>query len=78
MAEMLTRVPHVPEVESSKPKGRPSLTQRYKRFNTASTSTQAAVLPWRYVAETDSANSLQASEYGECYNERFLVWFDFK
>jgi len=34
----LTRVPRVREVESSNPKCRPNLTQRCKRFATASTS----------------------------------------
>jgi len=42
------------EVESSNPKGRPNLTQRCRRFATASTSTQVAVLPWRYDAEMGS------------------------
>jgi len=32
-----------------------------KRFATASTSTQVAVLPWRYDAEMGAANSLHAS-----------------
>jgi len=43
------------------PKDRPNLTQRCKRFATASTSTQVAVLPWRYDAEMDTANTLHAS-----------------
>jgi len=30
------------------PKNRPNLTQHCKRFTTASTSMQAAVLPWHY------------------------------
>jgi len=33
----------------------------FKRFATASTSTQAAVLPWRYDAEMGTVNSLHAS-----------------
>jgi len=45
---MLTRVSRVREIESSIPKGRPNLTQRCKRFATASASTQVAVLSWRY------------------------------
>jgi len=40
---------------------RPNITQRCKRFSTASTSTQVAVLPWRYDAEMGTANSLHAS-----------------
>jgi len=32
-----------------------------KRFVTASTSTQVAVLPWRYDGEMGTANSLRAS-----------------
>jgi len=32
MAEQLTRVPRVREVERSNPKGRPNLKQRCKRF----------------------------------------------
>jgi len=43
--ERLTRVPRVREVESSNLKGQPNLTQRCKRFATALTSTQVAVLP---------------------------------
>jgi len=67
----LTRMPRVREVEMSFPKGRPNLTQRYKRFSTASTSTQVAVLPWHYDTEIGNANSLRASaQYGE-YNKRF-------
>jgi len=60
MAEPLTRVPRVREVESSNPKGRPNLTQHCKRFATASTFTQVAVLPWRYDGEMGIANSLHA------------------
>jgi len=40
LAEGLTRVSRVREVEISNPKNRPNLTQRCKRFATASTSTQ--------------------------------------
>jgi len=59
MAEELTRVPRVREVESSNPKGWPDLrsllffvtfqkvTQRYKLFATASSSTQVAVFMTR-------------------------------
>jgi len=61
MAEQLTRVPRVREIESSNPKGRPNLTQRCQRFTTASTSTQVTVLPWRYDTEMGTANSLHAS-----------------
>jgi len=51
MAKQLTRVPRVRELESSFPKDRWSnLTQRCKRFATASTYTQVAALPWRYDA----------------------------
>jgi len=49
MAKRLLRLPRVQEVKSSKRKGRPNLTQRCKRLATASTSTQVAVLPWRYM-----------------------------
>jgi len=34
-----------------------------KRFATASTSIQVAVLPWRYDAEMGTANLLHASDY---------------
>jgi len=62
MAERLTRVPRVREVESLFPKDRPSLTQRCKRFANASTSTQVAVLSlWRYDARMGTANSLHFS-----------------
>jgi len=61
MAKRFTRVPRVREVESSFPKGRPNFAQRCKGFATASTSTQVAVLPWRYDAELGTANSLHAS-----------------
>jgi len=47
--------------ESSNPKGWPNLTQRCKRFATASTSTQVAVLPWRYDEKMGTANLLHAS-----------------
>jgi len=33
----------------------------FKRFATPLTSTQVAVLPWRYDAEMGTANSLHAS-----------------
>jgi len=56
MAERLTCVPRMREVESSFTKGRPNFTRRCKRFVTASTSTQVAVLPWRYDAETGSGH----------------------
>jgi len=36
-------------------------TQRCKQFATASTSTQVAVLPWRYDSEMGTANLLHAS-----------------
>jgi len=49
------------EIESSNPKDRPNLTQRCKRFATALTSTQVAVLPWRYDAEMGTANLFDAS-----------------
>jgi len=62
MAERLTRVPPVQEVESSFLKGRSNLTQRCKRFAIASTPAQvAALLSWRYDAEMGTANSLHAS-----------------
>jgi len=54
------RVPHVREFERSNPQGRPYFTQRCKRFTTASTSTQVAVLLWRYDAELGTAKSLHA------------------
>jgi len=40
---------------------RPNLTQSCKRFATASTSTQVAVLPRRYDVEMGTANLLHAS-----------------
>jgi len=64
-------VTRVLEVESSNPKGRPNLTQRCNRFATASTSTQVAVLPWRYDAEMSTANSLHALAYNTTSTERF-------
>jgi len=51
----------VREVKSSNRKGRPNLTHHYKRFATASTSAQVAVLPWRYIAEMSITKSLHAS-----------------
>jgi len=60
MDKRLTRVPLVREVESLNPKDWPNLTQRCKPFATVSTSTQMAVLPWRYDAEMGTANSLHA------------------
>jgi len=44
MDKRLTRVPHTGGLKF-KFRGRPNLTQRCKRFATASTSTQIAVLP---------------------------------
>jgi len=38
-----------------------NFTQRCKQFATSSTSTQVALLPWRYDTEMGTANSLQAS-----------------
>jgi len=58
---ILTHVFRVRKVESLNPKGWPNLTQRCKRFAIASTSTQVAVLPWRYDAEMVTANSSHAS-----------------
>jgi len=63
MIELLTRVPRVREVENSNPKGWSNHTQRCKRFATDSTSTQVAVLPWRFDAEMGTANSLHALVY---------------
>jgi len=40
---------------------RPNLTKLCKWFATASTSTQVAVMPWRYDTEMGTANSLHAS-----------------
>jgi len=50
----------VPRVRGSKVRipSRPNLTQRCKRFTTASTSTKVATSPWRYIAEIANANSL--------------------
>jgi len=43
-----------------------SPTHHCKRFATTSTSTQVAVLPWRYYAEMGTANSLHTSaQYDE-------------
>jgi len=61
MANRLTCVSRVREVESSNLKSWPNHIQRYKQFATASTSTQVHVLPWRYDAEMGTASSLQAS-----------------
>jgi len=61
MVEQLTRMPREREVESLNPKSRSNLTQPCKQFVTASTSTQVAVLPWRYDAEMGTANSLHTS-----------------
>jgi len=50
MAERLTHVPRVREVESLFPKDRPNLTQRCKRFTTALTykhSSCVALALWR-------------------------------
>jgi len=61
MADLLTRVRRVLKVDSSNPKYRPNLMQRCKRVATATTSTQVAVLPWRYDVAMGTANSLHAS-----------------
>jgi len=61
MAELLTRVPRVRKVESLNPKAGQNLIQLCKRFVTSLTSTQVAVLLWRYDAEISTANSLRAS-----------------
>jgi len=63
-------------VKSSFPKGQPNLKQRCKRFATASTSTQVAVLPWRY--DGDGHHQL-VTRFGVIrgkYNERFgwICW----
>jgi len=70
LVERLTRVPRVRKVDSLNLKGRPNLTQLCKRFATTSTSTQVAVLPWRYDAEMGKANSLHPSTMKRLYNER--------
>jgi len=54
---------------------RPNLTQRCVQFATASTSTQIALLPWRYDVEMGTANSLHASAYYVKYIERFGFGF---
>jgi len=59
MAERLMRVPLVQEVWSSNTESAISYTV-LQRFVTVSTSTQVAVLPWRYDAEMGTANSLHA------------------
>jgi len=61
MAERLTCVPRVRQIERSFPKDWPNLTQCCKRFTTASAYTQVAVLPWRYDPGLGTANSLHAS-----------------
>jgi len=38
----------------------PNFTQRFKQFVVASTSTQVAVLPWRYVPDIGTTNLLHA------------------
>jgi len=66
MTERLTRVPRAvlePRRSGVQIPGQPSLTQPCKRFATASTSTQVAVLSRRYDVEMDTANSLHASAY---------------
>jgi len=60
------------------PKGWANFTQRYKLFATASTSTQVAVLPWRYDAEMGTAKIV--TRFGVIrrlveYNKRFGFWF---
>jgi len=60
VTKRLTRMLRVQEVESSFLKGWPNLTQRCKRFASASTCTHLAVLPWHYEAEMGTGNSLQA------------------
>jgi len=73
-ASMAERLSRVQEVASSNPNGQPNLTQRCKRFTTASTSLQVAVLPWRYDAEMGIANSLHVKEIRRVYSERFGFW----
>jgi len=63
MAEQLTRIPRVREIESSNLKGRPNLTYTAlqtvrHRFNIYAC---IAVLPWHYDAEMGTANSLHTS-----------------
>jgi len=61
IVERLTRMPHVQKVESLNLKGRPNITQHYKRFVTASAFMQVVVLSSRYESKMGTANSLQAS-----------------
>jgi len=68
-SQRLTRVPRVREVLSSNPE-LAYLIQHCKRFATAATSTQVAVLPWHYGAEKGTANLLHASVYYGKYKER--------
>jgi len=60
MTERLTRVPRDRKSGVQIPEW-PNLTQRCKRFATASTCTQVTVLPWRYEAELDTAKLLHVS-----------------
>jgi len=55
MAERLTRVPRVREVESSLPKGTALATVRHR--SKPPTSMQVALLPWRYEAKMGAANA---------------------
>jgi len=66
MIERLTRVSRVREVWSSKPKQAKSYIALQTDGHPSTSSTQVAVLTWRYVAEMGTTNSLHVSaQYGE-------------
>jgi len=62
-------MPRVPEIWGSNP-GPAKFDKRCKRFATVSTSTQVAVLSWRYDVEIGTANSLHASAYYGEYKDK--------
>jgi len=73
VAKRLTRVSRVRKVENSNPNGRPNATQRCKRFATASTSTQVAVLLWHGDEAPQTRYMLRRNTESIIKD---LVWFD--
>jgi len=77
MSKRLTRV-LVCRKSSIRIPGRPNLTQRCKRYVTASTSTQVAVLPWCYVMELGTTNSLKTLKHGKSITRYMVKVSEFK
>jgi len=67
MAERLTRVPRVREVESSNPKGRSNLIQRCKRLCCLGAMTRRWAPQTRYTLRRNTTSIMKG-----------LAWFEFK